>query len=98
MTVLKAMKVGESFTLGILLPDSYDIPDAEEIKIYIGEQVQPRTLEDRMIRCEITPDTTSRWYGRREVVFWLDDMSWGVRKYSLGTIVFSIALKMLGIV
>ena len=83
------MKVGESFTLGILLSDNYAIPDAEEIKIYIGGQIQPHTLEDRMIRCEITSDTTSKWYGKKEIDFWLDDINWGVRKYSLGNIIFT---------
>ena len=89
MVPLKTMKSGESFSLGILLPDDYILLYAQEIKIYIGGQECAHTMNDRMVKCELTSDYTATLFGDKEIAFWLDDMNWGVRKYPLGYIRFS---------
>ena len=89
MTILKTIKSGESFSMGIILPDDYVLLYAQEIKIYVGGQECAHTIIDRMIKCELTSDYTATLFGDKVIEFWLDDMNWGIRKYTLGNIRFS---------
>lgn len=80
---------GESLTIGIAISDGYDLANIESIKLYLAGKIYPHTLEERMIRCEITSDQTALLYGAKSLWLWFDDSIHGVRKYNLGDIVFN---------
>ena len=88
MSTLLTVKQVKSLTIGFTFPETYDTGRIEEIKVYLGKNVYPHTIDGRIVKCQIKSDDTAVMYGVNRLSFWLDDSIIGVYPVYCGDIVF----------
>ena len=88
MSTLLTVKRVKSLTIGFMLPETYDMSRVEEIKIYLGKNVYPHTIDERVVKCQIKSDDTAVMCRVNRLSFWLDDSIIGVYPIYCGDIVF----------
>ena len=88
MSTLITVKQVKSLTVGFTFPETYDMSRAEEIKVYLGKNVYPHTIDGRVVKCQIKSDDTAVMYGANRLSFWLDDSIIGVYPVYCGNIIF----------
>ena len=88
MSTLLTVKQVKSLTVGFAFPETYDTGRIEEIKVYLGKNVYPHTIDGRVVKCQIKSDDTAVMYGANRLSFWLDDSIIGIYPVYCGDIVF----------
>ena len=85
MSVILKRYKGESTTFGFVLPDDYDLANLEDVKVYIGSNVYPHTMDNvRTVKAKLTSEDTQGLTGRNSVIFHIDDAVFGIRKILVG--------------
>ena len=84
MAVIKTIEKGESLTFGFVLPDTYNLSNLEDVKIYIGSTVYAHTMVSRTARVELTSNATALLTGRNVIHFVIDDAIFGIKKVNCG--------------
>jgi len=87
--ILYTTKQGNSLTIGLLLPNDYNIANAKEISVSLGSEIVPHTIINKMVRVELTSEYTAQQVGNKALVFSLDDVNFAVYKLDLGFINFA---------
>ena len=85
MSVILTKYKGESTTFGFVLPDSYDLANMQDVKIYIGSKVYSHVMDNvRTVKAKLTSEDTQALQGRNSVIFHIDDAVFGIRKILVG--------------
>ena len=79
---MEKLKQGESYTIGFVFPDDYDLTRIELIKVYLNNDIFVHTITDNVVRCELKSDDTALLYGIIKVKLWIDDSVFGVKELS----------------
>lgn len=85
--ILKNAQQGDSITIGVNLID-YETYRLESFKIYLGGVEYPCTISSNIVKCEISSNITSTFFGKKTLVFWIDDSVFGVKNFIIGDIIF----------
>lgn len=93
MATLKTFHTGESVSIGLLINEAYDLSNATEFKVCIGSNAYTPVLIDRMLRVELTALQTSRMFSTLKLEILVDDVTFGVKKYPVGDLVFEAAIS-----
>ena len=85
MSVILKKYKGESATFGFGLPDSYELANMQDVKIYVGSKVYPHVIDnERTVKAKLTSEDTDLLSGRNSVIFHIDDSVFGIRKILVG--------------
>ena len=84
MAVIKTIEKGESLTFGFVFPETYNLANLEDVKIYIGSTVYAHTMVSRTARVELTSNATALLTGRNIIHFVIDDAVFGIKKVNCG--------------
>ena len=84
---------GKSFTIGFAIPETYDTDRIEDIKINIGTKIYAHTIVQGVVKVELTSEQTARMVGKQDVVFTIQDNTFGVRKLLCGYIYVSSTIS-----
>ena len=84
MAVIKTIEKGESLTFGFVFPETYNLANLEDVKIYIGSTAYAHTMVSRTARVELTSNATALLTGRNIIHFVIDDAVFGIKKVNCG--------------
>jgi len=85
MSVILTKYKGESTTFGFVIPDSYDLANMQDVKVYVGSKVYSHVMDNvRTVKAKLTSEDTQTLQGRNSVIFHIDDAVFGIRKILVG--------------
>ena len=84
MNILKTIKKGDSYTLGLQLDDAYNMSNMQSCWVYIGGSLRTNTIVGRTIRVELKSSDTASIIGKNEIRFIIDDAVFGHREKTIG--------------
>ena len=85
MSVILTKYKGESTTFGFVIPDTYDLANMQDVKVYVGSKVYSHVMDNvRTVKAKLTSEDTQLLQGRNSVIFHIDDAVFGIRKILVG--------------
>lgn len=88
MNLIKQLYKGESLSFSLVFPNDYDMARIESHSIWIGEQKFVGVPNGQAIELFLKSSETTNIAGVQKLFLWLDDATFGVKKYDLGSLDF----------
>ena len=88
MNLIKQLYKGESLSFSLVFPNDYDMVRIESHSIWIGEQKFVGVPNGQAIELFLKSSETANIAGVQKLFLWLDDSTFGVKKYDLGSLDF----------
>lgn len=88
MKNIKQIIQGESFTIGFIINDSYDLTRVVRLLIYVENTEYICAIKDRVASVKLSSNDTSKLKGEKEIVLVIQDSEFGVKKFDVGCVEF----------
>ena len=88
MNLIKQLYKGESLSFSLVFPNEYDMARIESHSIWIGDQKFVGVPNGQAVELFLKSSETKNISGVQKLFLWLDDSTFGVKKYDLGSLDF----------